>query len=523
MKMTIRRALGRAAFFSALVGPTFVAAEARANGLEYPSNGTEQMARGSAWLARASDPLAVYYNPAALARNGTAVGLTVNLTFEQRCFTRSGPGNQAVVLDAVASQATYRACNDNAKTPFPNPQLAFNWRVNDKLGVGIAVMGPSAYGGIDFGGTAKNAQLSGAAEDRGKLVEGPAGTRYMISKLSNLLIWPQIAVGYEVMPNLRLGASFIWGVALMDFETYAVGSNTTLGNNGLQETAQNDVKARIKARDYFVPGFVASALYSVTPQIDVAAWYHWSDKIEAKGQTTLDAFAYDGRFQPATDTRRTETAKDKTIVTAPQPMQARIGVRFHVPRPRELTAEQRLAEKERGIDPLRDDLFDVELDGEWSHDSQFDAIGVQFQGGASVNTPGVGDVSLPANSSVPHKWKDSFGVRLGGDYNVLADRLAVRAGAWYQSSSLDPAYIYPDFFPTERLGLTVGTTVRVKPVDIQLGYQHIFMKDQDNKGEGAIRGLSGSAQSGNLTPTAINGGRMSGAANVFSVGAVARF
>jgi hypothetical protein len=510
MNQTIRRGLGGATLGVSLL----FAGAAEANGLEFPSNGTEQMGRGSAWLARATDPLAVFYNPAALARNKTAASLTVNLTFENRCFSRVGPDGNTVQLQG--RQETGKSCNDASGTPFPNPQLALNWRVNDKLGIGFAVMGPSAYGAVDFGGTSKE-NRSLLKSTLGQKADGPAGTRYMLSGMSNLLIWPQIAVGYEVAPNLRLGASFIWGVAIMDFTSFAMGTSSeqTLTSTGLVETAAQDVRAHIKAKDWFVPGFVASALYSATPTVDIAAWYHYSDSIKATGETQLDAFVFNNQLKAADDTVTTNTAKGKTVVSAAQPMEARIGARFHLPRPG--------VEPGKSADPLHDDLFDVELDGEWSHDSQFSGIDVEFQGPPqSVNVAGLGSVGpLPAKTSIPHNWKDAFGLRLGGDYNLLPDRLALRAGAWFQTSSIDPKYVHVDFFPTQRVGLSGGATVRFSPVDVQVGYQHVFMKDVDNKGDGRILGLTGSGN--NLSTYAVNGGKLTGSANIFSIGAVARF
>jgi long-chain fatty acid transport protein len=150
-----------------------------------------------------------------------------------------------------------------------------------------------------------------------------------------------------------------------------------------------------------------------------------------------------------------------------------------------------------------------------------DAIGVRFTGAPqTVKASGI-ELNLPPDSSIPHKWKDTFGARLGGDYNVIQDLLAVRAGAWFQSSAIDPKYVYVDFFPTQRVGLTGGATVRVKPVDIQVGYQHIFMASVDNKGDGQVKALTGTGTG--QSAFGINGGKLTGSANVFSIGAVARF
>ena len=105
----------------------------RISGQRFRANG-----RGGAWVARASDPLAAFFNPAALAGQETALTVQANIDIQSTCFTRiKAAGDTTVEPAANAAGQFPRVCND-AK-PFPNPQFAFNYRVSDRIGVGLAV------------------------------------------------------------------------------------------------------------------------------------------------------------------------------------------------------------------------------------------------------------------------------------------------------------------------------------------------------------------------------------------------
>lgn len=515
------------------------ATTARANGYETPSGGTEVLGRGSAWLARAADPLATFYNPAALSRNGNGVSLTVNLFSQKTCFTRKGAGGSAV--NVGGSYDYGKVCNDAEL--FPNPQVAFQYRISDKLGIGIAVMGPSAVGKAKYPDLA-TATRNSASQFSGAKVGDPAtmpsGSRYLLTELDAKIIWPQIGIGYELAPKLRVGASFIWGLAFLKLGNVSMGLNNQQvkdPNTGrVNELSQQDLIANVEAKDLFVPGFVASALYTVGDNIDIGAWFHWSDAVKAKGQAEINGFAYEANSisggaataDPKITTNKTPDGQ--ASIKAPQPMEARVGIRYYKPR------EGVVLEQKGGLlkDPLRDEVFDVELDAEWSHDSQFDNLEIRFNGpptpiytSVGQNTAGQSPLAnVPVNADVPHKWKDSYGVRLGGDYVVLPGQLALRAGGWFQTSSMRKEYLHVDFVPMQRIGLALGGTYRLGPVDIQAGYSHVFFTPLDNGGDGAIKALTGDANAkpvANRSDYAINGGKLTSSINVFSIGGVLRW
>ncbi len=265
MPAVLRRLSVVTVLAGALVASSF--GEARASNVtEVPDNGSEQMARGGAWVARASDPLATTFNPAGLAGQPTRVTLQNGFLVQHTCFTRiKAAADTSVDLLADANGRFPRVCNDIE--PTLNPQLGATLRLSDRLGIGALVIGPASAGEKVFP----------------EFVEDGSGTkraspqRYLLTRQAGIIVFPTVGVGYEVIENLRLGLSFGWGFAKLK------NAAATAALNSGGQTSDNDVQANLQVRDYFIPRVTAGALWSATPNLDVAAWYQWTDAIRAKG------------------------------------------------------------------------------------------------------------------------------------------------------------------------------------------------------------------------------------------------
>ena len=200
------------------------------NVAEFPDNGSEQFSRGGAWVARASDPLATFFNPAGLAGQETKLTLQSNIIFHHTCFTRvrSQLDTTQEPLAPNPGDAFPRACNDIQ--PNVNPQLAFAYKITDRIGAGLAILGPSAAGLSNW--------PEFVADGTGALQ--PAPGRYLLLKSDGLVLNPSIGIGAEIVDNLRVGASFQWGMASFILKNASQALNT---NNS--RPADNDVKATL--------------------------------------------------------------------------------------------------------------------------------------------------------------------------------------------------------------------------------------------------------------------------------------
>src|SRR5262249_5850642 len=153
----------------------------------------------------------------------------------------------------------------------------------------------------------------------------------------------------------------------------------------------------LQVADYFIPGFTLGALFSATPEIDLAAWYKWSDAIRATGDLGTATNYYTKQNASGDDSKvrygdtifedcGTGIANDaqkkpcgsgnNASVKATLPMEAKIGVRYHKPRTRlfggdgdEIPAQQVPAAAPHTRDPIHDDVFDLELDLTWANNS----------------------------------------------------------------------------------------------------------------------------------------------------------
>jgi long-chain fatty acid transport protein len=208
-------------------------------------------------------------------------------------------------------------------------------------------------------------------------------------------------------------------------------------------------------------------------------------------------------------------------------MEAKLGVRYHYPRPLaggKLVKRPEWAEKPDKVvrDFLSEDIFDVELDFTWAHNSVLDNLELRFKPGVAIKqTPS----TAPENADVAHEWKDVFGIRLGGDFVVVPDLLALRAGAWYESKGQDDELLNVDFHLGSRVGVSGGATVRVWRLDLSLAYQHTFFETLDNGGEGQLLAISGDKSSSPAyrSRQAVNGGKLTTSLNELALGATVRF
>jgi long-chain fatty acid transport protein len=523
--------------------------------IEFPDNGSEQQGRGGAWVARASDPLAAFYNPAGLAGQDTRLTLQANIIFQHTCFTRVKAANDTTI-DGFDPGASYpRVCNDIA--PAFNPQIAFTYKVSPRVGLGIAILGPSGSGNASW-----PEFISYNGSD-----SVPAPQRLLLIKSSSLILNPTLAIGGEILDGLRIGAGFVWGIARFKLSNAAPAVN----GDGLQPS-QNDVRTILQVQDLFFPGFTLGGIYSASEELDLGAWYKWSAPINAKGDAVLDAnyFTRDVQTGDHSKVKSTDTsyqdcgysdpnnscgAGNNAQVKAQLPMEAKIGLRYHKPR------GGRQIIKTHRRDPLSQDQFDAEVDLTWANNSSLDSFQVRFPGDATgegvIPINGTGNGKLPPNADVPKKFRDVIGVRAGGDYNLVPDKLAARAGVFYETTGQDPTYQNIDFMGAARFGVAAGGTFRIRlgkeenaddedappsrasAIEISLGYGHVFVANQVNDNPNA-QGLLANAgtscnptvgtgqpcTSGNprfRTNWPVNLGTITNAVNVINVGASYRF
>ena len=518
-------------------------AASASSGIDSPESGVEQMGRGSAWVARADSPLAAYFNPAALAFQASGVHVGAHLMFQNRCFTRLGPDGKPVSpTDGVPGPGSATDANGSpgALAPgvcskpgaFPNPQLAANFRITDQLAIGLAVVAPHASGSNSW---PESVTYTGPFS----LLSQPASQRYMLINASALIIDPTVAVAFAPLKNLSFGAGFVWGIATVDFTNFSEAQSPKHMDVSDHAFIDSDVKANLKAKDLFIPGFILSAMWLPTDNFDLAAMFKWQDKVNATSSLDLTSlyFASSGLYNSnpcakVADKKCNITHVDNAgNVSFSIPMEAKLGGRFHLPR-KDAERPKWAGSADRVVrDPMSQDVFDIEVDFTWAHNRSVDALHLTFKEGIKVKgTPG----TIPVDGDIPRMWKDVVGVHVGGDYVVIPNRLSLRTGAFFETKGQDDKYLSLDFDLAQKVGVSGGATVRVGPVDISVGYQHTFIGTLDNGGKGAVYALSGD-QAGCKTSSSppspgcyrsqqvINGGKLEESLNELGLAGTIRY
>lgn len=539
------RSLGAAAVLASSIVFATSSAEA-STAIEFPDNWVGQFSRGGAWLATADKPVAGFYNPAALATQPNGFNFGANFVMRKICFTRVGPGGApqypSPQWDTDQVNAPYpQVCNDNSSFPRFVPNLAFNWRVSERLAIGITVVPPSSMGKLEW------PLYQEFTSQRGDKLEGPAAQRYLSAGVEGTILFPTLSFGYSVLENFQVGAGFVVGV-IPSLKLKAVSMSTEI-NPDRDNFASSDNESLLEVSDMFIPGLVASFLWSPTDNIDVAAWYKWLDKAQLKGDVTITGPLFDASTQkprplcepgqtPDDGCAATTNSADLGIendasVSMTLPMEARIGFRYHVPRykkqktrygwerPHEFAGEPYTTR-----DSLRDDVWDIELDLTWANNSAADEIAVSFH---TVFQPAGLPSTIPPVSDRPTGWKDSFGARLGGQYNVLPDELALRAGTWIETAAVDAEFLTATGVPALRGGIAGGVALRFGSVDLEAGYMFVWNAGLDNDGNGEIAAVVGSKANADVgyggykSHYAVNDGHIDMHANIVSLGISARW
>ncbi|MCU0663785.1 MAG: outer membrane protein transport protein [Myxococcota bacterium] len=414
-----------------------------AGGLEFPDLGTTAIGRGTAFVARADDPSAFYYNPAGLSkRPGFFYLLGANLVFQDLTFTRSGSGRDIPVSDNLAKWdpaldysngpegEPFKPTSSEAKMgPAPMLVLGYNFELPKEqvLGISLGLLTPSAFGAPKY--------------------PKDGSQRYVLTEANFLLAYPGIGLSYSMNRFLRIGAVFMSGMAILH-QSQAVRLQPQSGDPDYNEDAGGDAYLKVEAKDHFIPTAVFGVMSNPFDFLEVGASLKLPAKVEAEGTLKLTP--------PTDDFPEAALLPGMNKLTLAQqfPLVLRVGARYIHPR------------------------FDVELDIVWENWSSLKGFDVDNTATVHLDDDH-GDIDLP-DTSIPKNFRDTVSVRLGGDVEVLPEVLALRLGAYYQTSA------YPknndtfsvDFPYGQQIGLGGGLTWHaVSWLDVVAGYMHVFQPD----------------------------------------------
>jgi hypothetical protein len=482
----------------ALLGSA-LANKASAGGLEYAGAGAQALGRAGAVVAKADDPMVLANNPAGLAElRGNQLMLDLNLALMSACVDPIGyygwgvygggtpvripspSGGEPLTLNlgsstlGPAETSFYNGqldtvCMKQGVTPVP--QFGITSRVSDRLGIGFGLMFPAAQPQGSWGD--QNGVIQGAAGLR------PAPTRYMMINSGTLGIFPTVGLGFRVTDWLRIGAAFEWGIINVDNLSMAVVSPGT--------APAQDILARVRATDWFIPALNASVHIVPTDSLDIVAAFRYQDPLQAPGNIELTTGVFDVRAQRHTKRNVVDGVHQNL------PWKLTGAVRYAdrlAPRPTGSGQGEANDPKAGVSDPFRNERWDVEVDVEYLLSARNRELRVDYQENQAIEAETLaGVISMAKFPDVPRmgatstdtviqkRWKNQLSLRAGSSINVIPGVFGFSIGAHYETRGVDPEFMQIDYWPVSRVGLHAGVKFRVGgTVDLTASFAHIFQE-----------------------------------------------
>jgi len=485
------------------------AAPVRAGGYEFPGDGARAIGRGGAFAARADDPMAVVVNPAGLASMpGTQLWVSSHFAFAKDCFDRNEAG---VAVDGAPTEPSWppgwgqssgeripytEVCNEKSKRFTPIPSIVMSWRVSKKVGMGFGLIPPNSGLAQQWGASSYTVTTdNGSTRDYEGYVDAPPGSssslpgnnslvplnngqnllpssaRFQLVERNVLLLYPTIAVGARPLRWLQIGAAFGWGIANVKFVNNIKNLESGEGVSPLEGQAD------LQGQDWFAPRVSASIHFIPHDNVDIVGVFRWDDDIRAKGDLDVAVPVFDNAVASGLN-----TLKGTGTLIAPRPWWVTVGVRYAdriTRRPDDPDAPGR--ESGRVEDPMSNERWDIEADLVYEHNSSVETLdvvieGLQAEQGSPLLPPGGINTTL----AIGHHWQDQLSLRLGGDWNVMPGKLAVRGGFSYETdgftgigSKTSKAGTI-DFMPLQRFGLHLGLTGRVRRAELTAAFTYFW-------------------------------------------------
>ena len=469
-------------FVSATVG---LSSEARGAGFEteYPDNGARALGRAGAFTVRADDPTALYYNPAGLtALKGTNLYVGANGLLLDQSFR---PADRQVAVGNRLVTLEYGKVEQSVGF-FPAPFLAGQFDFESLTGFDFAVgiYGPAANGHRKF---QNQYPVARATDERGQDVPGKvAGNRAlhlvpngMLAESELVQIFPTLSVAWQPRDvPLRVGVSLQNSVVLAKLKQ---------GSGG-----EYPGQAELDVKDLLAPTGIVGLQYAPHPRWEFGLSVRPPINVEASGTARLRQFAtclrdsggacdtnpalsdtwdLDGDLGLYASDKKTRDADVTMSFT--NPLWVRLGGRY-VYRDAPLEADH--AADGTG-------LFDLELNYIFEGDGAHQYYDLDFDA-AQVNLPaenGDGTFIPMPRLQDRRNYQHTHALRLGGDYNLLPNFLAVRAGFAYETAVSPEAYTHIDFPTTAKLTGPCGAGLHYELVDIDLGVSYTHFASQTVK------------------------------------------
>ena len=444
-----------------------------AGGYEYPGGSPRGLGRGGTGFARGDDSMMAFLNPAALGSMPSQFIIGSHIAFIRACVDRTGNYDPSWTAGGATDIPHGNVCNGDSAGDRMTfiPQVAGTFRLHKMVGMALGIDPPLSFREMRYGqqtGSVNGNDVPGFINSSdGKNGVLPSPLRYMLVADNVVVVYPTIAIGVKPVDWFQFGVAFAAGFAHIKFNNYTRFQITGAAGNG--ENEENDTPTRVRVTDGFVPRLTGSVHFIPHDSLDIVGGVRYDGDVKADGQTKALVSTLG-------------EAKGTVRYTAPRPMWIMFGLRYA----NRITPRAKLADatNKSGAtdDPMVNENFDIELNVTYERNSEVKDH-IFASGELNVFPPGGGAPTItidPFETRIPHRWKDQVSVRLGGDWNPMPGKLAVRLGATYETLGFRDGFGFIDYYPMQRFGIHTGLSGRIGKVEMSLGYAHFFHTDFNN-------------------------------------------
>ena len=263
-----------------------------------------------------------------------------------------------------------------------------------------------------------------------------------------LLLYYTLAAAWKYGDTFGVGLSLQWVDApQVNFDMVVDGTVSPRNVNPVE--SQFDIRSRFSGADHVGFTCILGMWYRPMDFLEFAlAGRLVPVNVEAEGTLQVDAVTLN--LEDIALTRNGERANDVTF-SLNLPPKIRAGVRYiHRAQGRE--------------------LFDIELGLHYEMWSMME----RYELKANLVADVMGQLVELDTINIEKNWKDTFSVRLGSDYHLIDQVLTLRAGLFFETAGVDPAYAYLDAMSFTRWSPSLGLTFRMAGFDVSAAYAYVI-------------------------------------------------
>jgi len=406
--------------------------------------GTRSMGRAGAFVAAPDSLLATHYNPAGLSllkgfHTEASVSLVgFNASFDRTCPCTDPATAQAAAFDTML-EASFAGQTAKTNTPIAIPFLGFGYGF-DWMDTTVAISG---YG--PNSGRHKWGELPPTRSPRYPSAAAMSPERYRAQDVNNLEGNINMSVAFSPWPGVRIGGSGI---------VYATGSKQglTLWTNygslpGGPEDTAFDVPIQFQLNTTWDFNWGVGGSWEIVKGLSLGTSFRAQRNIRGQGKiiTQLPGFLIDADTgEPLLGAAITGDNAEIQLEVAPI---WRAGLQYSLPG--FFTAEAALV-----------------YEGWSAHDQ----IIIRPQG-VSIDLQGQ-TFEIPT-LTIDRQWRDTWAVRLGGEFNRWNPWLGIRAGYFYETSSIPDDRVDVARVDRPKHGVSLGLSTTFQGVTLEVSAMYV--------------------------------------------------